>query len=81
MSIKIIFMSRDSSQEATTLSYLLAQSFKKKIILRIVASVRHYLSVLDIENAEKGLISLLNLVGYISSDIIEVTISAIKLTY
>lgn len=47
-------------------------SFKKIIIKRIIASVRYYLSVLDVEKVESGLITVLRIVGYLSSDIIGV---------
>lgn len=47
-------------------------SFKKKILNRILASVQYYLMVKDIDKAEAGLITALNLVGFISQDIIEV---------
>lgn len=47
-------------------------SFKKRIITRIVASVHYYLKNGDINRAESGLITLLNVVGYLSSDILEV---------
>lgn len=49
-----------------------AYSFKKKIISRIIASVHYYLKYGDINRAESGLITLLNVVGYLSSEILEV---------
>ena len=52
--------------------FICSHSFKRKIILRIVESIRFYLRISDLQKAEKGLITVLNLVGYISSDIIEV---------
>ena len=52
-------------------------SFKKKIIKRIVASTRHYLNLLNVEKAEAGLITVLRIVGYLSSEIIGVAILVI----
>lgn len=49
-----------------------AYSFKKKIISRIVASVHYFLKNGDINRAESGLITLLNVVGFLSSEILEV---------
>ena len=56
------------------LTFVSSSSFKKIIINRIVASIRYYLSVLDIEKAETGLITVLKIVGYLSSDIIGVAL-------
>lgn len=47
-------------------------SFKKRIIARIVTSVQYYLKVREYKRAEYGLITLLNIVGYLSSEIIGV---------
>ena len=52
--------------------FLTELSFKDKIVRRIIASVRYYLDVKEIDKAEKGLITALNFVGFISQDIIEV---------
>lgn len=64
-------MSEFQEQEASTAIFSTA-SFKKKIIARLVASVRYYLSVSDIEKAETGLISILRIVGYLSNETIGV---------
>jgi len=47
-------------------------SYKKKILNRILSSVRYYLIVKDVDKAETGLITALNLIGFISQDILEV---------
>lgn len=47
-------------------------SFKKRIIARIVTSVHYYLKAREYKRAEYGLITLLNIVGYLSSEIIGV---------
>ena len=47
-------------------------SFKKKIIKRIVASVQYYISIGDLYKAEAGLITVLNAVGFVSSETIGV---------
>lgn len=56
----------------------LSYSFKKKIISRIVASVQYYLKINDLNRAESGLITLLNVVGFLSSEIIEVLVISAK---
>lgn len=55
-------------------------SFKKTIIKRIIASIRYYLSILDAEKAEAGLITVLRIVGYLSSDIIGVPFCNFRLS-
>lgn len=47
-------------------------SYKKKILNRILSSVRYYLIAKDVDKAEAGLITALNLIGFISQDILEV---------
>lgn len=66
------------SEKAPAALSISPSSFKKKIIKRIVASTRYYLSILDIEKAEAGLITVLRIVGYLSSDIIGVSISIFR---
>lgn len=51
---------------------LILNSYKKKILYRIISSVRHYLFIKDIIKAEAGLVTALNLAGFISKDITEV---------
>lgn len=53
-------------------SSIIFYSYKKKILNRILASVRYFLTVKDVDKAEAGLITALNLVGFISQDILEV---------
>jgi hypothetical protein len=56
-------------------------SFKKKILRRIIASVRYYLDLKEIDKAEAGLITALNFVGFISQDIIEVIQIKVSIKY
>ena len=47
-------------------------SFRSRLIFRLVASIKYFLSVRDIERVEKGLITLLRIIGYISGDFVHV---------
>ena len=53
-------------------NYFSEISFKKKIIYRIVASVKYFIAKRDVKNAEAGLITIFNVIGYISSEFIGV---------
>lgn len=62
-----------SEPQIPSYSYFLTElSFKKKILRRIISSVRYYLDIKEIDKAEAGLVTALNFVGFISQDIIEV---------
>lgn len=52
--------------------YFSESSFKKKIIYRIIASVKYFIAKGDVKNAEAGLITIFNVIGYISSEFIGV---------
>jgi hypothetical protein len=60
------------NQLESNYSSLIFNSYKTKILNRILNSVRHYLLVKDLDRVEAGLITALNLVGFISQDILEV---------
>lgn len=60
------------NQLESNYSSFIFNSYKMKILNRILNSVRHYLLVKDLDRVEAGLITALNLVGFISQDILEV---------
>lgn len=62
----------ENQTESHYSSSIIFYSYKKKILNRILASVRYYLTAKDVDKAEAGLITALNLVGFISQDILEV---------
>lgn len=62
----------ENKPESHYSSSLIFYSYKKKILNRILASVQYYLTVKDVDKVEAGLITALNLVGFISQDILEV---------
>lgn len=53
-------------------AYFRIESFKKKIIYRIIASVKYFIARRDVKNAEAGLITIFNVIGFISSEFIGV---------
>lgn len=55
-------------------------SFKNRLISRLVASVKYYLTIRDMERVEKGLMTLLRVIGYISSEFVHVS-SSIAVMY
>ena len=55
-----------------SISHYDTPSFKRKIIQKIVVSVKKYLSEGNIENSEAGLVTLLRITGAINEEISEV---------
>ncbi len=51
---------------------LTRDSFRAQLIFRIVASIKYFLSVGDLSRVEKGLVTLLRIIGYISGDFVHV---------
>ena len=44
-------------------------SYKRRIVILLIASVEKLIKVGDIENAEIGLVSILNVVGFLSTEV------------
>jgi hypothetical protein len=49
-----------------------SDSFKTRLIFRIVSSIKYFLSIGDMPRVEKGLLTLFRIIGYISGDFVHV---------